>query len=255
MWQFLIGSLILFAVFLALERAAPERPQPRWRADFRTDLAWWLLTPCANRLLAPLFAGLGILGLTAVAGRPGEVWIGTWPTALQIAAIFVAGDFIGYWLHRAFHRQRWLWKVHEIHHSSEELDWLSSFRVHPVNQMLQIGTRAMLLYWMGFPLAITAAYAPILSVYAVLVHANLPWRFGPLGYVIASPAFHRWHHAREPHDGGCNFATLFPAWDYAFGTAWFPAEAPEHFGLPERPVPAGVWGQLVHPFRRPGAPA
>jgi sterol desaturase/sphingolipid hydroxylase (fatty acid hydroxylase superfamily) len=54
-------------------------------------------------------------------------------------------------------------------------------------------------------------------------HANLPWSYGPLGYVLVSPLFHRLHHAiGYGHEGrrhGCNFAVLFPLWDMLFGTA------------------------------------
>ena len=57
----------------------------------------------------------------------------------------------------------------------------------------------------------------ILSFYAIFVHANVPWSFGPLRYVIATPAFHRWHHAAEEQGLNHNFAGLFPLFDLLFG--------------------------------------
>ena len=45
-----------------------------------------------------------------------------------------------YWLHRLFHGGGF-WKYHAIHHSSEELDWISAARFHPVN--LFLGTIAV----------------------------------------------------------------------------------------------------------------
>jgi len=47
----------------------------------------------------------------------------------------VLSDFMLYWLHRMFHRGGF-WKYHAIHHSSEDLDWISAARFHPVNLFL-----------------------------------------------------------------------------------------------------------------------
>jgi sterol desaturase/sphingolipid hydroxylase (fatty acid hydroxylase superfamily) len=59
-----------------------------------------------------------------------------------------------------------------------------------------------------------------------LSHANLRLNFGRIGSrLLVGPRFHRTHHAiGVGHEGahrGCNFATLFPLWDIAFGTANF----------------------------------
>jgi sterol desaturase/sphingolipid hydroxylase (fatty acid hydroxylase superfamily) len=45
--------------------------------------------------------------------------------------------------------------------------------------------------------AVLAAFVPFLTLYAILLHANVGWTFGPLRDVIASPVFHRWHHTSE----------------------------------------------------------
>jgi hypothetical protein len=42
-----------------------------------------------------------------------------------------------------------------------------------------------------------AAYLTFLTLYAIMLHANVDWSFGPLRNVIASPANRRWHHAAE----------------------------------------------------------
>ena len=46
-----------------------------------------------------------------------------------------ASDFLLYWFHRLYHGAT-LWKYHAVHHSSEELDWISAARFHPVNILL-----------------------------------------------------------------------------------------------------------------------
>lgn len=65
--------------------------------------------------------------------------------------------------------------------------------------------------------------------------------------MIASPAFHRWHHARDITDK--NFAGLLPVWDLVFGTFYLPrGRLPDALGVREA-VPDGVLRQLAWPFR------
>jgi hypothetical protein len=37
----------------------------------------------------------------------------------------------------------------------------------------------------------------IATLWEFIVHANVPWRFGPLKWLIATPVFHHWHHAND----------------------------------------------------------
>ena len=45
---------------------------------------------------------------------------------------FLLFDFLVYWTHRFYHEIPVIWKFHAIHHSTEELDWASGFRAHPL---------------------------------------------------------------------------------------------------------------------------
>jgi sterol desaturase/sphingolipid hydroxylase (fatty acid hydroxylase superfamily) len=125
---------------------------------------------------------------------------------------------------------RALWRVHAVHHSSERLDWLSSVRLHPLNDV-------------GMRLA-----------QALPLFLNVRWDFGPLRRVIASPVFHQWHHTTEAEGLDTNFAGLFPFWDALFGTLYLPRDrTPQTFGLRDEQVPGGLLGQLAYPFGRPRA--
>lgn len=169
----------------------------------------------------------------------------------QILMLMVFADLLGYWYHRLFHRGR-LWPFHAIHHASTQLDWLSSVRVHPVNDVLGSTLRALPLLLLGFdPLAVVSL-APIFALHGLLLHANVPWSFGPLRFLISSPCFHRWHHARLDavparfHGvGGANFAGLFPVFDLVFGTFYMGESGAgrEHlrkFGVTDEAVGAAV---------------
>ena len=152
-------------------------------------------------------------------------------------------------MHRAFHGAR-LWRFHAVHHSSVDLDWLSAVRLHPVNDaVMRLAGEVPLLVLGLAPLAI-AGIAPVLTVMAILVHANLDWDWGPLRALLASPRFHRWHHTDEANARDKNFAGLLPIWDILFGTYYMPSDRlPHQFGTAS-PVPAGLIGQILFPFRR-----
>jgi sterol desaturase/sphingolipid hydroxylase (fatty acid hydroxylase superfamily) len=71
-----------------------------------------------------------------------------------------------------------------------------------------------------------------------------------IGDRFASPRFHRWHHTDETQARDKNFAGLLPLWDILFGTYYMPKQQrPRSVGT-ETPVPAGLIGQMLFPFRK-----
>jgi sterol desaturase/sphingolipid hydroxylase (fatty acid hydroxylase superfamily) len=123
-------------------------------------------------------------------------------------------------------------------------------RLHPVNDIVSRLVQVLPLYWMGFSGVALTAFVPFLTFYALVLHANLNWTYGPFRFVIASPVFHRWHHTTEAEGLNRNFAGFFPFIDLAFGTFFMPSgREPREFGVTGDPVPTGLWSQLIYPFR------
>lgn len=249
---------ILLLVFRVIEFFAHRKDRmPMLRTGFATDVAWFAFTPVVTKAVTRIGVGLAILpAALLIYGKfdPELVMAGYGPAArlplwVQAFLILFIGDFFAYWMHRRFHGRR-LWNFHAVHHSSRQLDWLSSVRVHPLNDLLmKIATSAPLVFAGFSPLAV-AAILPFLTLLAILIHANVDWDFGPLRSVIASPVFHRWHHTDEQEARDKNFAGLFPFWDIVFGTYYMPRDRlPQRFGT-ATPVPEGFFGQMLFPFRR-----
>ena len=253
-----IGFVGLLALFRALEWLRPaERRLPILRRGFWTDLAYWVFTPLVTRTTTRASVLIVLVPFALVVyGRVDKDLIqnGFGPAArlplwVQAIAIFTLADFIGYWMHRWFHGGR-LWRFHAIHHSSADLDWLSSVRLHPVNDVLMRVAATLPILALGFAPMAVAAILPALTFMAVVVHANVDWDWGPLRSVLASPRFHRWHHSDEAAARDKNFAGIFPVWDILFGTYYMPRNIlPASFGT-STPVPTGLIGQLVFPFRK-----
>jgi sterol desaturase/sphingolipid hydroxylase (fatty acid hydroxylase superfamily) len=261
----IIFLTLLGAIFSLLERWSPAHPrQPRMRDGMLTDLGYALFVPPLTRALGFVGIALVAIGLALLEGMPlgpgvasalldRSTLLGSLPVVAQAVLVLLAADFLGYWAHRAFHRGA-LWRVHAVHHSSRELDWLSSIRAHPLNPTLTRMFQVVVLVGVGFDPRVVAGVVPILLIHGVLLHANVSWSFGPLRYVVASPAFHRWHHAADREGLDRNFAGLFPIWDLMFGTFHLPRDRfPERYGIRGERLPPGVLAQLAYPFRRRSA--
>jgi sterol desaturase/sphingolipid hydroxylase (fatty acid hydroxylase superfamily) len=241
---------------------ASVRGQPLWRTDSRTDVLYLVLTPLVTRSISKIITLAGVMLALRALGHidaqriaDGFGPVVRQPRWLIVGEMFLLGDLLGYWIHRAFHGRQ-LWKFHAVHHSSTQLDWLSAVRVHPINDIAARLSQAVILACLGFPLKALAAYIPFLAFYAMLLHANVRWSFGPLRYVIASPLFHRWHHTTEEQGLSKNFAPLFPFIDVAFNTFHMPrGQRPTFFGTIGTCVPVGFVGQLLFPFRRARDPS
>ncbi len=137
-----IGLGVVFAVLSQWSACNPGRPW--WhKREIVTDIIYWFLIPLAARFVR---IGLMVMGAAYLYGIHGTEALvkfydnGFGPLAelpLWAQAIFflVASDFLLYWVHRWYHGAQ-MWKYHAVHHSSEELDWISAARFHPVNILL-----------------------------------------------------------------------------------------------------------------------
>lgn len=158
----------------------------------------------------------------------------------------LAYDIANYWNHRAMH-MRWLWPVHAIHHSDPEITGLSTFRIHVLEALVMMGSYTLLLSWVGFPPAVLGGAAVVLGLHNSYQHVNVDWGHGPLRHVIASPRFHRWHHADTPEAHGKNLANVFPFLDVIFGTYYVPGRCDVALGA--KGVPQNdVVSLLLYPF-------
>jgi sterol desaturase/sphingolipid hydroxylase (fatty acid hydroxylase superfamily) len=255
--QLAVGLVILGAILWPLEHFFPSvRGKKVFRSGFRQDLFYWFFTPtvsAAFTLISTLVVAVVLIASSD--GRidrgnlaTGRLPISGLPTIFQYLTALVAADFLGYWVHRLFHGEA-LWPFHAIHHSSRELDWLSAVRLHPVNQALGQVLIVAPLALLGFNLQSLAVTSGLLTFWAIFVHSNVRWTFGPFRHVIATPAFHRWHHTSQDEGLDRNFGGLFVFWDRMFGTLYLPeGRQARQFGVTGEPIPEFFLAQLTWPF-------
>ena len=169
------------------------------------------------------------------------------PRWLIVIEMLVVNDFLFYWTHRMAHAVPLLWKLHAVHHSTEHMSFTAAARVHPLESYAVV-FHMLPLFALGFPVDALLELGPINIGYAMLIHSNLQFKPGRWGYLLNSPAYHRWHHARKYRGNGTNYAGYFPIFDVLFGTYDFPEGAPDDIGIDDVSMPKTYLGQLVYPF-------
>lgn len=247
---FVLDLLVLAVIFLPLERLfALYREQHVFRRGWRTDLAHFFVSHLLVQvtvLLTMAPAGL-LLGHWVSPGFQDSV--ASLPGVAQFGIALVLADLFQYGAHRLMHAVPFLWRFHAIHHSSTQMDWLAGSRLHLVDILLTRATSFLPLFALGLDEGVLTAYLVFVSFQAVLIHANVRFRFGALRWLLATPEFHHWHHSAEPAAVDKNFAVHVPGIDRLFGTAYLPDRWPHRYGIEGDPVPETYVAQVTWPLR------
>jgi sterol desaturase/sphingolipid hydroxylase (fatty acid hydroxylase superfamily) len=258
----LIGFSVLLGVFSVAEKRWSLHPQRVFRTGWATDVThffvnYLFIAVGTVVVFAPLViaARLGVVpGLEAL-----RELAASQPAAVRFSMAIAVVAITRYWSHRWTHTVGWLWKFHAVHHSSEQLDWLASARLHPVDAVFAAACTGAPLFLLGFDRSTFGAWALFFAVGPFLDHSNVRLRLPGLRWVIPNPEWHHWHHALSSRDvEGAhvevpmdrNFSP-FPVVDVLFGTAYLPSNRwPTAYGVDD-PVPdAGYLSQLAYPFTR-----
>ena len=251
--QIIFGLAILAVIFIPLERLFALHPHRVLRRGWRTDVVHFLVNGAALRI--GMLVSVVVIGgfLRAFVPAPLRDAVAASPGWAQIAAGLTIATMGGYAGHRAAHAVPLLWRFHRVHHSSRELDWLAATHLHPLDETFTRSVAVLPLYALGFGRVSLGAFLILITLQAIFIHANVRLRFGPLRWVIGTPQFHHWHHAREPQAYNSNYAGEFPLLDALFGTLYFPANRwPAQYGVDDT-QPDGYLRQIAWPFRRRGA--
>jgi len=250
LWRFLSPALIVAValILIALERRRPYTPGQRllrdgiW-VDFigYTLIQSYLLGLVITRLTAWIDGATGLSRLHLVSG---------WPVAAQVAFFVVTHDLYIYLFHRLQHASPFLWRIHEAHHATADVDWLSGSRSHAleilINQTIELAPIVLL----GAAPEVALIKLTLDALWGMYIHSNIDVRSGRLQYLINGPEMHRWHHTIDITEGGINFGTKFAFWDWLFGTAYLPAHKPPGYGVMGLDFPRSYPAQILFAFRR-----
>lgn len=252
---FVLSLLFSMVIFVPLEKAfALNKAQRALRPGWRTDLAYFFVSHLMIQFIL-LFSNVAVgTAFDWAATAPLQGAIRALPILVQFFLATFLADLFQYAAHRLHHNVGALWRFHAVHHSSEAMDWLAGSRTHIVEVATVRAAVMVPLYVCGFSEAALNAYVVLVGFQSVAIHANMGLDGGLLRYVLVTPQYHHWHHARHPDYVDANYAVHLPLVDMLFGTFKCPPGLwPDAYGVVSGAPPSSFWGQLLHPFRRPPA--
>ena len=166
--------------------------------------------------------GVALTTAWATAMTPDRLWsrrfvpsLGSGPAAL--AAAIIGWDFIYYWNHRFMPTSRYMWAVHEVHHSSERYNLSTALR-QPVADALGTSLPYGLLCLFGIPPEAVATARGVNLIYQFWVHTEAIDRIGRAERTLNSPSHHRVHHGSNRQYLDRNHGGILIIWDRMFGT-------------------------------------
>ena len=250
---FVISLFFSALVFIPIERMLPVRPMSPLRGEWRTDLAYFFMGHVLVQFVLIAATASTSTVDALVASETVKNAIRAMPVWLQFLLAVLADVRAQAPLHRGLHHTPWLWRLHAGHHSPPPMDWLAGSRMHLLEILLTRSIVLLPLVVLGFAPAAVNAYVILVGLQAVLAHANLRLDFGWLEYVLVTPRYHHWHHARQAEYIDVNYAIHLPLVDMLMGTFKRPprGEWPAEYGVMKlETVPAGFLAQALMPVSR-----
>jgi len=244
----ILAFLLSVGVFMTLEKLFPRyKDQVILRKDWGLDLFYF----CFNHLAISaiiLYANYHAARFDWALNATVQGYIQSMPLLIQVVVIILCADFVLYWEHRLYHEVRFLWPVHAVHHSVENLDWLAGSRGHFFQVFSERAMVMVPLYLLGPDKGALDIYVTFAALQAVYIHCNLNMSFGPLKYLFVTPQFHHWHHSSEKPAIDTNYSAHTVVFDRLFRTYHMPKDLwPAEYGT-TKPLPRSYIGQTFYPI-------
>lgn len=223
-------------VFIAGEMLRQKRKQQIRRKHLGSDLVHSLLS---NALPGAIVQGAAFFLLSNLSLHGARA---SWPLWAEVLVMLLITEFTFYWVHRLMHTHPLLWKIHRLHHSIREMDWLSGYRKHILETVVQTMVPALPLAALGFSPNAWLIFGAIGILATGYTHWNIVTKHDWLSHLIVTPEYHAVHHQRQLANQQVNFAGKLSLFDKLFGT-----DAERHttsgpLGL-EEPSASGFWSQ------------
>jgi sterol desaturase/sphingolipid hydroxylase (fatty acid hydroxylase superfamily) len=204
------------------------------------DLIYFLLSFLADYFrIIGVFATLGIARLSDnFSGLLSDTYEKIFPADLLLSGsttlfvfiigllLFELGEYVS---HRFSHK--FLWELHEFHHSATEMTILNVKRgtflesaivnfiqlpimllaILIINQSIEQGQWSIFILWTIFGI--------VGECFAYIGHSSLRLTFPkPISYIFLSPSLHWLHHSNNPEHHNKNFGRVLCIWDRIFGS-------------------------------------
>jgi sterol desaturase/sphingolipid hydroxylase (fatty acid hydroxylase superfamily) len=210
----------IFAAMAVWEILGPRRETTVGRAlRWPNNLSLVVLNTVLVRILFPTTAvGMALVAEDRGFGLFNAVTLPFWVGAVVSVVVL---DLAIYLQHIIFHAVPALWRLHRMHHADLEFDVSTGLRFHPVEILLSMVIKFMVVAAVGAPAVAVLIFEVLLNATSMFNHSNVRIPLGidrVLRLVIVTPDMHRVHHSIFPGETNSNFGFNLPWWDRLFGT-------------------------------------
>jgi sterol desaturase/sphingolipid hydroxylase (fatty acid hydroxylase superfamily) len=214
---FFFGILVVMFLW---ELIAPRRPLTtskiiRWFSN----LGLVLIDSIVVRLFFPTaLAGIALLVQQRGWGLFNQFEL---PYLLKIIFSVLVLDLVIYLQHIVFHSVPLFWRLHMVHHTDMDIDVTTGVRFHPIEIILSMGIKMIVVVLIGAPAVAVLIFEIILNGTSMFNHGNVRYSQNIdsiLRLLVVTPEMHRVHHSTIRWETNSNLGFNFPWWDRLFGT-------------------------------------
>ena len=181
------------------------------------------------------------------------------PFLFDVVIAVLLLDLAIYAQHYYFHKIPFFWRFHRMHHTDREFDVTTGVRFHPIEIVISMAIKFVVISIIGAPAVAIIAFEILLNATSLFNHGNvrIPASVDRLlRLIVVTPDMHRVHHSIIHDETDSNFGFNLPWWDRLFGTYRAqPRDGHQDMtiGLEIfRDVSEGKLGRLItQPFRKP----
>lgn len=212
-----LGGFSLLALWelVTPNRALTQIKSKRWF----NNLALMVSGTIVVRVLVPAAAiGIAYLVEQNHLGIANAIELPFW---LKVVLTFILLDLAIYFQHAIFHVLPILWRFHRVHHSDLDCDVTTGLRFHPVEILISILIKFIVIFALGAPVLAVILFEVMLNLMSMFTHSNvhLNKTFEQvLRWFVVTPDMHRVHHSTLENETNSNFAFNISLWDRIFGT-------------------------------------
>jgi sterol desaturase/sphingolipid hydroxylase (fatty acid hydroxylase superfamily) len=214
---FFLGVFTIMGVceYIAPRRSLSSSKRRRWGAN----LGITLLNSLVLRTLFPIAA----VGMAAISNQRGWGIFNLLGMSSLLSGIIslILLDLTIYCQHVLFHKTALCWRLHKMHHTDLDIDVTTGSRFHPLEIILSMGIKIVVVVLLGAPAWSVLTFEILLNATSMFNHSNvrIPTITDKmLRSLIVTPDMHRVHHSVVMHEMNSNFGFNFSLWDRLFKT-------------------------------------
>lgn len=262
--QYILLSRPFFFIMIFFIMACWEVKSPKRKQSLPKKYRWFhnLSLVFMNSLLLPIVLPLLAID-TAIWAQNHQFGLFNLSPFHSLSFIFICIccilflDLCIYWQHRIFHTLPWLWRLHAVHHSDQEIDVTTGARFHFFEIILSMIIKCSIVALLGIPWQAVLVFEILLNGCAMFNHANIQLTSKTdqnIRVALVTPDMHRVHHSSLSPEMHKNFGFCLSIWDKIFNSYQkSPQQGHQYMqiGLPyfRHTKEQTFWAMLTQPFR------